>query len=98
MKTIQITGTFTDSVNNLAIVDLFSLNSTKNPYDVRKTFNKDFVFEIHDLNPDSIYILDVTGFTFGTFELNIVGDIPKNIKDTFKKTDFSPGYKIKTTP
>lgn len=48
MKTITISGIFTESVNNLVIIDLFSLNSQNNSYDVRKIFENDFVFTVND--------------------------------------------------
>lgn len=97
MKTITISGTFTESVNNLVIIDLFSLNSQNNSYDVRKIFENDFVFTVNDLMPNSKYVLDVTGFTFGKFKINVTGDIPEVIEESFKKTKFSPGYTITTT-
>jgi hypothetical protein len=95
MKKITITGTFT-SVNNMVVIDVFSSNATKKPYDVRKVFYKSFIFELDDMEPMTSYIVDVTGFTFGAFEVRITGDITKPIEASFSNTDFSPGYTIKT--
>lgn len=96
MKTIRISGTFTDSESNLAVVDFYTSNAESHRYDFRKTFYRDFDFELDDLESDSKYRLDIVGLTFGTFEINVTGDIEDSISETFVKTDFSPGYKIKT--
>lgn len=95
MKTIVITGKFTGK-NNMAVVDVFSSNATSKPYDLRKVFYKSFTFEINDLESETSYNVDVTGFTFGDFDLSITGDITKTVQNSFSKTDFSPGYIIKT--
>lgn len=95
MKKITIKGTVT-GVNNMVIIDVFSSNATNKPYDVRKVFYKSFIFELNDMEPATSYIVDVTGFTFGTFEVGITGDITKPIETSFSNTDFSPGYTIKT--
>lgn len=95
MKKLTIQGVCT-GVNNMVIIDVFSSNATKKPYDVRKVFYKSFVFELDDLEPGTSYIVDITGFTFGTFDLNITGEITKSVQASFSKTDFSPGYLIKT--
>lgn len=80
----------------MIIIDVFSSNATKNPYDVRKVFYKNFIFELNDLEPGASYIVDVTGFTFGTLDLSITGEITKSVQASFSNTDFSPGYIIKT--
>ncbi|MDR6527108.1 hypothetical protein J2787_002488 [Chryseobacterium rhizosphaerae] len=95
MKKLTIQGTCT-GVNNMAIIDVFSSNATNKPYDVRKVFYKSFIFELDDLEPGTSYIVDVTGFTFGTFEVSIIGEITKPVQAAFSNTDFSPGYIIKT--
>jgi hypothetical protein len=98
MKKITIEGKFTGSVNNFVVLDVFRPNSLPNPYDFRKTYNGSFKETIKDLQPDTIYNIDFTGYTTGKFELKISGEfvLPNPITDSFENDSFSPGYAIRT--
>ena len=98
MKSITITGKFSKQVNNYIRLDVYASNPA--PYDFSKSYDGDFSESISDLKDDSAYLIDFTGITFGDFDLEISGEIisPNPIKGHFKKTDFKPGYAIKTNP
>lgn len=99
MKKIIIEGKFTGSVNNFVIVDVFRPNSLPNPYDFRKTFTGSFKETLKDLQPDTGYNIDFSGFTTGNFKLKITGEFvdPNPIEETFQNDSFNPGYFIRTT-
>ena len=98
MKTITIEGKFKGSINNHARVDLYRPNP--GGYDFSKSYDGDFKETLPDLKANTNYFIDITGFTFGDFDLKISGDFIGNqpITDHFHKTDFKPGYSITTTP
>lgn len=100
MKKIVIEGKFTGSVNNLVVLDVFRPNALPNPYDFRKVYTADFKETLNDLQPDTTYNIDFSGFTTGSFDLKISGafDPPNPITDSFSNASFSPGYVIHTTP
>jgi hypothetical protein len=98
MSTITVKGKFTGSVNNFVILDVFRANSLPYPYDFRKMFDGDFEEVITDLREDTKYKIDITGFTYGNFELEISGEFadPNPITEDDLKGSFSPGYTIHT--
>jgi len=98
MKKIAIEGKFTGSVNNFVVLDVFRPNSIPPPYDFRKTYEESFRETLSDLEPDTDYNIDFTGFTTGQFELRISGEFeaPNPITDSFEDDTFSPGFIIHT--
>lgn len=98
MKTITIKGEFLESDNNWLVLDVYAPNYAEKPYDFKKNYNKNFEETLVDLEDDSIYYIDLAGYTTGTFKLSISGEIdpPNPIKETIEKTGFSLGYTIKT--
>ena len=67
------------------------------PYDFSKNYISDFTEVFRDLNPGDTYFVDFTGFTTGTFQLSITGDIKAPVQDSFTNRDFKPGYAIEVT-
>ncbi|SDE99469.1 hypothetical protein SAMN05216464_111217 [Mucilaginibacter pineti] len=98
MKTITIKGTFTGSVNKSVSVEVYRPNGLPNPYDFRKKYFDDFSENFVDLEDGAIYNIDFSGFTTGTFDLEISGEFsaPNPITDSFSAQAFSPGYVIQT--
>ena len=98
MKTITIKGNFTGSVNRYARLDVYRPNPSA--YDLSKSYDDDFIETIKDLQDGTSYFIDLTGFTFGDFDLEITGQFkaPNPIQDHFHKADFKPGYSIVTNP
>jgi hypothetical protein len=96
-KKIKIEGKFTNSVNRYVRLDVYRANPES--YDFSKTYSNDFSEAIVDLLPNTLYFIDITGFTFGKFELKITGDFlqPNPLSDSYEQTDFKPGYTIQTT-
>lgn len=98
MKTIIITGNFSNNGNNLVTVEIFRPNSLPNPYDFRKTYDRSFVETLNDLQEDTVYHIDFAGHTPGDFDIVIEGEFenPNPIVDGFKATGFNAGYTINT--
>jgi hypothetical protein len=96
-RKIVIEGTFSGTVNNHVILDVFRSNALPKPYDFRKKYEESFKETLDDLEPGLVYNIDFTGFTTTQFDLKISGefDLPNPIIDSFQNTSFSPGYSIK---
>jgi hypothetical protein len=92
---LTVKGTFSGAINNFARLDLY--RSNPDPYDFAKNYSATFVEVFTDLIPGDTYFLDLTGYTTGTFDLNIEGSIAAPITDSFTNTDFKPGYTIQIT-
>jgi hypothetical protein len=98
MKKITIEGKFTGSINNSVDLVVLRPNSLPNPYDFSKNYKTDFIEILVDLQDNTTYNIDFTGFSTGTFDLTISGEFnpPNPIKDTLTEHTFSPGYVIHT--
>ena len=98
MKTITIEGKFKGSVNNYCRIDVYRTNP--HPYDFSKSYEGDFSETLSDLENNTSYFIDITGFTFTDFDLKISGDFVgiNPITAHYHKTDFKPGYTITTNP
>jgi hypothetical protein len=98
MKTITINGVFSGTPNDFVVLDVFRPNSLHHPYDFKKTYTRSFTETLSDLEPDTTYSIDFSGFTPGTFDLMISGDfVGRNpITDSFEDSSFTPGYVIHT--
>lgn len=95
MKTITISGNFSGSVNRYVRLDVYRPNPSA--YDLSKSYDNDFTEVITDLNDNAEYFIDLTGATFGDFELEISGEFTDDtITANFHKTGFKPGYAITT--
>ncbi len=97
MKKIKIKGAFSGSVNNSARVEVYKPNP--DGYDNVRTFDNDFTMTVDDLLPNTEYYIDISGYTFGKFDLEITGDFlpPNPLKKSYNSSEFKPGFIIKTT-
>lgn len=98
MKKITIEGKFTHSVNNEVSVDIYRPNGLSHPYNSHKIYRKSFKEIIIDLQENTDYNIDLSGYTTGEFILRITGDFdaPTPIEEKFEEDGFAPGYVIHT--
>lgn len=98
MKRITIEGAFSGTPNDFVVLDVFRPNALDRPYDFRKSFTGSFKEILRDLEPDTTYNIDFSGFTPGDFTLTISGEYedPNPQSDSFTDKSFSPGYVIHT--
>lgn len=98
MKKITIEGKFSGTPNDFVVLDVFRSNALPNPYDFKKSYTGSFKETLKDLEPDTIYNIDFSGFTPGDFEIKISGEFQNTNPQTasFTNTSFTPGYVIQT--
>lgn len=100
MKSITIKGSFTASVNNKVQVEVYRPNFFPNRYDLTKRYKDSFELKLNNLEPNSLYFIDFSGYTTTDFKVEVSGDfIDENpLKDSFENTTFVFGYQIFTKP